>query len=169
MRIVDTIMVTTTDTAITMLINMRKLSRIFFCAFAAAALMSCSKEQNGEPYILFEVYGKVIDADGNPLKDINVIAGQSDVKKTNLNGNFTFFGRTVPADHVSLTFEDKDGDNNGGEFVKKTVKIPLVVKTPGTDGNFKGTYFAGDVEVVMVSRNVEMNPDSGLTPQGNGK
>ena len=68
----------------------------------------------------------------------------------------------------TLTFEDKDGDNNGGEFVKKTVEIPLVVKTPGTDGNFKGTYFAGDVEVVMVSKNVEMNPDSGLAPQGNG-
>jgi putative lipoprotein (rSAM/lipoprotein system) len=167
MRIVDTIMVTTTD--ITTLINMRKLSRIFICTFAAAALMSCSKEQNGDPFILFEVHGKVMDAAGNPLEGINVIAGQADVQKTNINGNFTFFGRTVPADHVSLTFEDKDGDNNGGEFVKKTVEIPLRQKSPGTGGNYKGTFFAGDVEVVMVSRNVEMNPDSGLTPQGNGK
>jgi putative lipoprotein (rSAM/lipoprotein system) len=169
MRIVDTIMVMTTDTAITTLINMRKLSRIFICVFAAVALMSCSKEQNGDPFILFEVHGKVMDAAGNPLEGINVIAGQADVQKTNINGNFTFFGRTVPADHVSLTFEDKDGDNNGGEFVKKTVEIPLRQKSPGTGGNYKGTFFAGDVEVVMVSRNVEMNPDSGLTPQGNGK
>ena len=159
-------MATTTDTI--MLINMMKLYGIFICAFAAVALVSCSKEQNGDPFILFEVHGKVMDAAGNPLEGINVIAGQADVQKTNINGNFTFHGRTIPSDHVLLTFEDKDGDDNGGEFVKMAVEIPLRQKTPGTSGNFKGTFFAGDVEVVMVSKNVEMNPDSGLSPQGNG-
>jgi hypothetical protein len=39
------------------------------------------------------------------------------------------------------------------------VEIPLRQKTPGTSGNFKGTYFAGDVEVIMVRKNVEMNPE----------
>ena len=169
MRTAATIMVTTTDMATTTLINMRKLSRIFICVFAAVALMSCSKEQNGDPFILFEVHGKVMDAAGNPLEGINVIAGQADVQKTNINGNFTFHGRTVPSDHVLLTFEDKDGDDNGGEFVTKTVEIPLRQKSPGTSGNYKGTFFAGEVEVVMVSKNVEMNPDpeSGLIPLGN--
>lgn len=168
MRTAATIMATITDMVITTLINMMKLSRIFICAFAAAALLSCSKEQVGDPYILFEIHGKVMDADGNPLEGINVIAGQADVQKTNLNGNFTFFGRSVPSDHVLLTFEDKDGEMNGGEFVKKTMEIPVVEKTPGTSGNFKGTFFAGDVEVIMLSKNMEMNPDSGLIPQGNG-
>ena len=170
MRTAATIMVTTTDMATTTLINMRKLSRIFICVFAAVALMSCSKEQNGDPFILFEVHGKVMDAAGNPLEGINVIAGQADVQKTNINGNFTFHGRTVPSDHVLLTFEDKDGDDNGGEFVTKTVEIPLRQKSPGTSGNYKGTFFAGEVEVVMVSKNVEINPDpeSGLIPLGNG-
>ena len=107
--------------------------------------MSCSKEQNGDPFILFEVHGKVIDTAGNPLEGINVIAGQADVQKTNINGNFTFHGRTIPSDHVLLTFEDKDGDNNGGEFVKKTVEVPLRQKSPGTSGNYKGTFFAGEV------------------------
>ena len=168
MRTAATIIVTTTDMATITLINMRRLSRIFICAFAAAALMSCSKEQNGDPFILFEVHGKVMDVAGNPLEGINVIAGQADVQKTNINGNFTFHGRTVPSDHVLLTFEDKDGDDNGGDFVKKTVEIPLRQKSPGTSGNYKGTFFAGEVEVVMVSKNVEMNPDpeSGLIPQG---
>ena len=159
MRIAATIMVTTTDMATTTLINMRKLSRILICAFAAAAFISCSREQNGDPFILFEVHGTVKDAAGNPLEGINVIAGQVDVQKTNINGNFIFHGRTVPSDHVLLTFEDKDGDNNGGEFVKKTVEIPLRQKSPGTSGNYKGTFFAGEVEVVMVSKNVEMNPE----------
>ena len=153
-------------TVTSMLINMRKLTKIFICAFAAVALGSCSKEQAGDPFMLFEVHGKVMDVDGNPLEGINVIAGQADVQTTNLNGDFTFFGRAVPSDYVLLTFEDKDGDKNGGEFVKQTVEISLVQKTPGTGGNYKGTFFAGGVEVIMVSKNIEMNPDSGLIPQG---
>lgn len=160
--------ITDMDIDIATLINMRKLYRIFIYTFAAAALVACSKEQSGDPFMLFEIHGKVMDADGNPLAGINVIAGEADVQKTNLNGGFTFFGRSVPSDHVLLTFEDKDGDENGGEFVKKTMDIPVVEKTPGTSGNYKGTFFAGDVEVIMVSRNMEMNPDSGLIPQGNG-
>ena len=165
MRTAATITVTATITII--LINMRKLSKIFICVFAAASLMSCSKEPSGEPFMLFEIHGKVMDADGNPLEGIHVISGQADVQTTNLNGDFTFFGRAVPSDHVLLTFEDKDGDRNGGEFVKQTVEISLVEKTPGS-GNYKGTFFAGDVEVVMVNKNMEMNPDSGLVPQGYG-
>lgn len=164
MRTAATITVTATITIT--LINMRKLSKIFICAFAAASLMSCSKEPSGEPFMLFEIHGKVMDADGNPLEGIHVISGQADIKKTNINGVFTFFGRSVPSDHVLLTFEDKDGDKNGGEFVKKPMEIPLVQKSPGS-GNIVGTFFAGDVEVVMVSKNMEMNPDSGLIPQGN--
>ena len=156
---------TITITATIMLINMCKLSKIFICAFAAASLMSCSKELSGEPFMLFEIRGKVMDADGNPLEGIHVISGQADIQKTNINGVFTFFGRSVPSDHVLLTFEDKDGDQNGGEFVKKTMEISLVQKSPGS-GNIVGTFFAGDVEVVMVSKNMEMNPDSGLSPQG---
>ena len=157
--------VTATDMAIITLINMRKLFRIFICAFAAVVLMSCSKEQAGDPFMLFEVHGKVMDVDGNPLEGIHVISGQADVQKTNLNGDFTFFGRSVPSEYVILTFEDKDGEEKGGEFVKKTMEISLVEKTPGS-GNFMGTFFAGDVEVVMLNKNMEMNPDSGLIPQG---
>lgn len=164
MRTAATITVTATITI--MLINMRKLSKIFICAFAAVSFVSCSKEQSGEPFMLFEIHGKVMDADGNPLEGIHVISGQADVQKTNINGVFTFFGRSVPSEHALLTFEDKDGEENGGEFVKKTMEIPLVEKTPGS-GNFMGTFFAGDVEVVMLNKNMEMNPDSGLIPQGN--
>ena len=165
MRTAAMIMVTVTATIT--LINMQKHFNILLFVFAAVALGSCSKEQAGDPFMLFEVHGKVMDVDGNPLEGIHVISGQADVQTTNLNGDFTFFGRAVPSDHVLLTFEDKDGDRNGGEFVKQTVEISLVEKTPGS-GNYKGTFFAGDVEVVMVNKNMEMNPDSGLVPQGYG-
>ena len=135
--------------------------KIFLCALAAVALMSCSKEQIGEPYILFEIHGTVMDTEGNPLPGINVTSGLSEVQKTNVNGVFSFYGRTVPTDRVMLTFE-------GGGFVKMTKEISLNQKTPGKDdGNFKGTFFAGDVEVVMLKKESELNPDSGLIPQSN--
>ena len=140
--------------------------RIFLSALAAAVLVSCSKEQVGDPYMLFEIHGKVMDAEGNPLPGINVISGMSDVQVTNSNGSFSFYGRTVPAEHVLLSFEDKDGADNGGEFVKMTKEIAVNLKTPGTEtGNFKGTFFAGDVEIIMLKKESELNPDSGFIPQ----
>ena len=135
------------------LTKMRRLRKIFTSALAAAALLSCSKEQLGDAYMLFEVHGKVMDEEGNPLQGINVISGYSDVQVTNLNGSFSFYGRSVPSDRIMLTFEDKDGDENGGEFVKMNKEIFLNEKTPGSQtGNYKGTFFAGDVEIVMLKK-----------------
>lgn len=154
----DTITATRLSRAITMLTK-----RIFTLVLAAAALVSCSKEQVGDPYMLFEIHGKVMDVDGNPLQGINVISGYSDVQVTNINGSFSFYGRSIPSDRVMLTFEDKDGADNGGEFVKITKEISVNQKTPGSKtGNYKGTFFAGDLEIVMLQKESELNPDSGF-------
>lgn len=126
---------------------------------------SCDKEQIGDPYMLFEIHGTVVDTEGNPLKGIQVTSGLSDVQTTNVNGVFTFYGRSAPTSLVVLTFEDKDGKDNGGEFAKISMEIAVNEKTPGSaDGNFKGTYYAGGVEVVMLKKKDQMNPDSGLIP-----
>ena len=148
---------------------MRNRCRFIISVLMVLAAVSCSKEQVGDSYMLFEIHGTVLDEDGSPIEGIKVSSGLSDAQSTNVNGNFVFYGRSTPATYVVLTFEDKDGDDNGGEFVKMAVEIPLRQKTPGTSGNFKGTFFAGDVEVVMVSKNVEMNPelDPELDPDRN--
>ena len=126
---------------------------------------SCNKEQIGDPYMLFEVHGTVVDVDGKPLGGILVSSGLSDQQTTSSSGTFSFYGRTAPASLVILTFEDKDGDMNGGEFSKLSMEIAVKEKTPGTSGgNFRGTYFAGGVEVIMLKKNDQMNPDSGLIP-----
>ena len=144
---------------------MRTLVRIFFAAAVMAMAVSCNKEQIGDPYMLFEVHGKVLDVDGNPLGGIVVSSGLSEEQITSSNGAFSFYGRTAPASLVILAFEDKDGDRNGGEFSKLSVEIAVNEKTPGSaTGNFKGTYFAGGVEVIMLKKNDQMNPDSGLIP-----
>lgn len=144
---------------------MRTLFRILTVAAFMAMSASCNKEQIGDPYMLFEVHGTVLDVDGNPLGGILVSSGLSDQQTTSSSGTFSFYGRTAPASLVILTFEDKDGDMNGGEFSKLSMEIAVKEKTPGTSGgNFRGTYFAGGVEVIMLKKNDQMNPDSGLIP-----
>ena len=108
---------------------------------------------------------QAVDAEGNPIQGIQVSSGYSDVQSTNINGNFSFYGRSTPTTYVVLTFEDKDGADNGGIFVKRAVEVLVNEKTPGSEmGNFSGTYFASDVEVVMLKKEDELDPDSGLIP-----
>ena len=146
--------------------DMRTNIKILLCILAIAVSSSCSKEQVGDPYILFEVHGKVTDADGNPIPGIKVLSGVTDAQETNSNGNFTFFGRSVPSASVILTFEDKDGDKNGGEFVTMSQEVSLIIKTSGSaTGNFKGTYYADQVTVVMLAKKLDKtDTDSGLIP-----
>ena len=153
-------------TDIIIITAMRINIKLLLCVLAVAASSSCSKEQVGDPYILFEVHGKVTDADGHPIPGIKVFSGVTDAQETNSNGNFTFFGRSVPSATVRLTFEDKDGDKNGGEFVTMSQEVSLIMKTSGSaTGNFKGTYYADQVTVVMLAKKLDKtDTDSGLIP-----
>lgn len=152
---------------ITEIMDMRiNLLKILSAASLMLLAVSCTEKSGyGSPFILFEIHGKVVDIDGNPIEGIQVSSGTTEVKTTNVNGNFSFFGRSVPSSFASLTFEDKDGDDNGGSFQKSVKNISLLLKTPGDEsGNFKGTYFAQGVEVVMIPKEAGLDPDSGLIP-----
>lgn len=131
--------------------------------FLAAVLVGCSKqEQIGGPYMLVEIHGTVMDPDGNVLEGIEVSAGQNSVVRTNVNGKFKFEGRLTPMAYPILTFEDKDGDRNGGEFIKKEEPIAVNEKIPADEkGNFKGKFFAQNVEIVMLPKNSQINPGDG--------
>lgn len=129
----------------------------------AVILVGCSKqEQIGGPYMLVEIHGTVMDPDGNVLEGIEVSAGQNSVVRTNVNGKFTFHGRLTPMTNPILTFEDKDGDRNGGEFIKKEEPIEVNEKIPADKkGNFKGKFFAQNVEIMMLPKNSQINPGDG--------
>lgn len=128
----------------------------------AVILVGCSKqEQIGGPYMLVEIHGTVMDPDGNVLEGIEVSAGQNSVVRTNVNGKFKFEGRLTPMAYPILTFEDKDGDRNGGEFIKKEEPIEVNEKIPADKkGNFKGKFFAQNVEIVMLPKNLDLTPAS---------
>ena len=128
----------------------------------AVILVGCSKqEQIGGPYMLVEIHGTVMDPDRNPLENIEVSAGQNSAVRTNVNGKFTFHGRLTPMTNPILTFEDKDGDRNGGDFIKKEEPITVNEKIPADKkGNFKGKFFAQNVEIMMLPKNLDLTPVS---------
>lgn len=144
---------------------MIKIYRIFVASVVMMMTAACSKDQVGDPYMLFEIHGKVVDAEGNPIGGIIVSSEKSDQQVTGMDGTFSFYGRSTPSATVTLSFEDNDGEQNGGEFFDLSLKIPVKEKTPGSAvGNFRGTYFAGGVEVEMVNKKAQVNPDSEVVP-----
>ena len=140
-------------------IIMNRFVRAIILSMVFLLAISCSSKKTiGDPYILYEIHGQVLDQDGNPLKDIVVYSGDSDEDKTSANGEFVIFGRSVPARYVSLTCEDKDGDLNGGSYIKTSVSVELKLRSAGS-GNNKGNYFASGVEVRMILKNDDLQDD----------
>lgn len=80
----------------------------------------------GVPYATFEIKGKVVDSEGNPLKGIEVygedIYEYMRVKTTtDEDGSFNLVQpEWLPAGEADICFEDVDGEENGGDFGKKT-------------------------------------------------
>lgn len=84
-------------------------------------------EMYGTPWADYEVKGKVLDADGDPIKGIKVslIEDQYNSQSTQSleNGSFKVSLGTIPFDKLKLTAQDIDGAENGGEFEEKTVEL----------------------------------------------
>ena len=107
----------------------------------------------GTPFVEFSVKGRVVDADSNPIPNIEVTwAGNTYGKAvTAEDGTFQYANEAMEEDltDLVLTFTDVDGQENGGEFVTEEVQVPLTQTDPG-DGNWDcGDYAATDVVVVL--------------------
>lgn len=121
--------------------------------------VSCSEKKTiGNPYILYEIHGTVMDSEGNPIKGISVYSGDSQIDVTSSNGEFVIFGRSVPSDYADVVCEDKDGEENGGDFMKTSASVKLKLRSAGS-GNNQGNYFASDVEIVMLLKDEEIQGD----------
>lgn len=90
------------------------------------------KCEYGCPNADYKVLGTVTDEAGNPLKGIQVAKEEikegdefpiRDTVYTDESGKYTFAANGFPIERtVNVTFNDIDGDTNGGEFESKTVK-----------------------------------------------
>ena len=144
------------------------LSAVFF-----TTAFSCSKKQTiGEPYILYEVHGIVYgsyykELEGSnkelvtsPIKGIKVISdSSSEAAYTSNAGRFVVYGRSVPTETVTIAFEDVDGENNHGTFLRTTQRVTLHKKKDGGDRNYEGYWIATDVEVKLLRKEDTLDPN----------
>jgi hypothetical protein len=145
-------------------------------SFLLLTSFSCSKKKTiGEPYILYEIHGTVYgsyykEKEGagkelvtSPIKDIKVISdSSSEVAYTSDAGRFVVYGRSVPTQTVSIAFEDTDGDNNHGTFLRTTKHVTLRKMKDGADRNYEGYWIASGVEVTMLRKTDSMESDPDL-------
>ncbi len=146
------------------------------CPIFTLMAFSCSKKKTiGEPYILFEVHGTVygdqtVPDDSTPQKDdymtvtmpvkgIKVTSGNNDPVYTNADGQFVFYGRSVPGSSVTLVLQDDDSASNGGPYQKQNKTVQLRQRDAGDAGNYRGYWFASGVEVNMLLKNESIDPD----------
>ena len=86
----------------------------------------------GTPTADYEIKGKVLDADGDPVKGIKVnvqddwhsaFTSQGTECQSLDNGDYSVRIKTFPTDKLHLIVQDIDGAENGGEFEEKTVEL----------------------------------------------
>ena len=135
---------------------------IFYFLPVLLLLPSCNKDSkqdwSGMEYSMFEVSGKVTDANGTPIKDISVSASGSETF-TLSDGSYLLKGTGGKQAEVFLSFADKDGDANGGLFMSdmKAVKLEYA---QGAHGPFLGLFKKSDVNVVLTSVILPGGPDT---------
>ena len=84
----------------------------------------------GVPVVEFSVKGKVMDADFNPIENIEVILEGFDedvATRTTSSGTFLCEGELTDPEKKELVihFIDTDGSENCGDFQEKVVTVPL--------------------------------------------
>lgn len=144
------------------------LIRIFKVALGilgVAAVDSCdifvTKCEYGSPHADFQAKGIVKDENNKGIEGIRVVlkgeypnsnysgAGpMTDTLWTDKNGSYVTESGRITDDFaylasIKMEFEDVDGPENGGEFQKVEIEVP-VFKVKDGDGNwYQGAYEAG--------------------------
>lgn len=129
-----------------------------------AMFNSCLMAMYGCPYADFDATGTVKDEDDKGIQGIRVIVTaenpnpnhtwkpRADTLWTNHEGEYTTKNEDfayMPS--LKLEFEDVDGPENGGEFQKVEIEVP-VFKVKEGDGNwYQGAYEAG-ADVTMIKK-----------------
>lgn len=108
-------------------------NKLFLSALTLLGFGGCS-DDGGELYTELDMYGtplvdyrfmgEVTDAEGNPIKGIEVkISSAEDVVSTDSEGAFKADFSSYNGGLHSVTFTDIDGAENGGEFTSKQIDV----------------------------------------------
>jgi putative lipoprotein (rSAM/lipoprotein system) len=128
-----------------------RLRYLFF--FAVLVIMTaCNKDSEqdwtGMQYYEFEIFGKVTDNSGNPIKGISVSASGVSVL-TKADGSYELKGQGGTNTTVYVSFTDVDVADNGGLYggASRSVELEYV---KGKHGPFLGLFRKIGVDVTLV-------------------
>lgn len=109
-------------------------NRLFLSALTLLGFGGCSEgsslfnepDMYGVPLVDYHFMGEVTDAEGNPIKGIEVKVGSSeDIATTDDNGTFSSDFSTYADGSYIITLTDIDGVENGGEFATKQIDFTV--------------------------------------------
>ena len=102
----------------------RLLTRLFALFGMTLTCVACYGVEYTEFNPEFEAAGRVVDDRGNPIPGIEVAPDGGDKTMSDADGRFYCYGR-IPV----IRLHDIDGEENGGEFEDKTIKLGEVGKS----------------------------------------
>ena len=129
-------------------------------------VVGCVPVMYGSPSTTYEVKGKVLDNEGNPINGIKIVL-QDDATDPNPyeiaesqsleNGDYKIRNTTFPRSKLYLSVEDVDGTANGGEFEEQTIELDFskVEATGDKDEWYNGTKSL-EKQIVMQEKSDEV-------------
>lgn len=129
-------------------------------------VVGCVPVMYGSPSTTYEVKGKVLDNEGNPINGIK-IALQDDATDPNPyeiaesqsleNGDYKISNTTFPRSKLYLSVEDIDGAANGGEFEEQTIELDFSkVEATGDKGEWHYGTKSLEKQIVMQEKSDEV-------------
>lgn len=111
------------------------LTRLFALFGMTLTCVACYGTMYEEYNPDFAASGRVVDPENNPIENIEVRMGSLFVTHTDQDGHFYIHGEVS-----ELTFTDVDGQDNGGEFESRSLRV---------DG---GVHDVGDVVLTRINK-----------------
>lgn len=101
----------------------------------------------GSPHVGYRIIGTVTDENDVPVKGIKVLINHADMDiYTDENGKFESpHASAIDLDWLTASFEDVDGEDNGGLFKSATLGIGDMQYKQVKKG--KGPWYDGDYEI----------------------
>lgn len=131
-----------------------RISAWLLCLIGFGSSVACSTgmvtEEYGSPYASYEVKGKVTDQQGEPIPGIQVACDAMYVEPvyTESDGSYALNGGGFPREKIQVSFEDVDGEENGGLFAARSVSVETHQVQDG-EGNWDFGVYEAEVNAEL--------------------
>lgn len=109
----------------------------------------------GCPVVEFSVKGRVVDADSNPIQNIEISHPETGYyTRTSEDGSFKYDACLTGFElsEVTIIAQDTDGEENGGDFQTQEVAVEVQQTDPGDGSWNNGKFEAENIEIVLTKK-----------------